>query len=187
MKLEFFSLDKLKSYSLIAGVVVYPLQVNRDTRGMLTEMLKITWSDIYDEKLRPFTQMYFSQTESGVARDEDKWHYHPGGQEDRFGIISGDVVIAIYDNRQDSPTYQKLNLFLMGKNQGDQGQYLLLVPPRTLHGFVVVSKKPASLINYPTRLYDPQEEQRIPFSEVKFKDGSIFSWDLVRKQFRNEK
>ena len=183
MKLDFFTLDKMKTYPLVDGVVVHPLKVNRDERGTLTETLKITWKDIYDGKTRPFTQMYFSKTQSGVARDEDKWHYHPGGQEDRFGVIKGDIIVAIYDWQKDSPTYQFLNFFKMGESQGNEGQYLLLVPPRVYHGFVVVSKKPAILINYPTRLYDPKEEQRVPFKEVKMKDGSSFNWDLIRDKF----
>lgn len=165
------------------GVVIRPLQVNRDPRGTLTETLKITWKEICDQKKRPFTQMYFSKTLPGVARDEDKWHFHPRGQEDRFAVLAGDIVIAIYDRRKDSPTKDFLNLFLMGESQGDTGQYLLLIPFRTLHGFVVVSKKPTVLINYPTRLYDSREEKRIPFTEEKLPDGSIFTWDLVRKHF----
>jgi dTDP-4-dehydrorhamnose 3,5-epimerase len=128
--------------------------------------------------------MYFSETQPGVARDEDRWHYHPGGQEDRFGMIKGDIVVALYDDRKESPTYQQLNLFLMGESQKDAGQYLLLIPPQVLHGFVVVSKQPAILINYPTRLYDPKEEQRIPFGEVKLKDGSTFSWEVIREHFK---
>lgn len=184
MKLDLFTLDKLSTYPLVDGVVVHPLTVNRDDRGTLTEALKSSWKDVYEEQNRPFAQMYFSETQPGVARDEDRWHYHPGGQEDRFGIIKGDIVVALYDDRKESPTYQQLNLFLMGEGQGDMGQYLLLIPPRVLHGFVVVSQQPAILVNYPTRLYDPTEEQRIPFGEVKLKDGSSFSWQAIREQFK---
>lgn len=184
MELDFFTIDKLSTYPLVSGVVVHPLQVNHDERGTLTEMLKTSWKDVFDEKLRPFAQMYFSETRPGVARDEGRWHYHPGGQEDRFAVLKGDMVVAIYDNRQESPTYQVLNLFQMGESQKDAGQYLLLIPQQTLHGFVVVSSKAAILLNFPTRLYDPKEEQRIPFEEVKLKDGSIFDWDLVRKHFQ---
>lgn len=185
MKLDFFTLDKLKTYPLVDGVVVHPLVVNRDDRGTLTEVLKTTWEDIYDAQDRPFAQMYFSETKPGVARDEGQWHYHPGGQEDRFGIIKGDIVVALCDDRKESPTYQRLNLFHMGESQEDDGQYLLLIPHRVLHGFVVVSKQPAILLNYPTRLYDPKEEQRIPFGKVKLKDGSVFSWEVIREKFRH--
>lgn len=185
MQLDFFTLDKLNTYPLVEGVVIHPLKVNQDPRGILVESLKADWTEIFDQDKRPFTQMYYSITKPGTARDEDKWHYHPGGQEDRFGVIKGEIVVAIFDNkRKDSPTKGRLNLFLMGDGQKDKGQYLLLVPPRTLHGFVVVGKQEAVLFNYPTRLYDPKEEVRIPFEKEKLTDGSVFSWEEIRSHFK---
>ncbi len=60
---------------------------------------------------------------------------------------------------------------------------MVLIPRKTLHGFMVVSREPAILINFPTALYNPQEEGRIPYQEanVKMSDGTPFSWDYVRK------
>ena len=42
--------------------------------------------------------------------------------------------------------------------------------------------RPAVLTNFPTRIYDPADEGRIPFEQVgaRMPDGSAFSWDLVR-------
>jgi dTDP-4-dehydrorhamnose 3,5-epimerase len=175
-----FTLKNQKTYPLIHDVVIRPLKVNRDNRGTLTETLKTVWPDVYHHQKAPFAQMYFSATKPGVARDVDQWHYHPGGQQDRFFVITGDIVTAIYDVRKSSPTKGTLNLFSMGESQGNQGQYLLMVPPRTHHGYVVVSKKPAILGNFPTRLYDPKEELRILFKDLPLSDGSIFSWEKVK-------
>ena len=168
---------------LIKDVVVHPLKVNRDPRGILVETLKTEWKDVFGPSL-PFAQMYYSITEPGVARDEDRWHYHPTRQVDRFGVISGDIVVAIYDWREVSPTFGRLNLFKLGESNGDHGQYLVLIPRNTLHGFVVVSAKPAVLFNYPTELYDPREEGRISHQEypIRFLDGRAFSWEAVRKE-----
>lgn len=177
------SLHNQKDHKLVHDVILHPLKVNQDPRGSLTEVLKISWEDIYHSDTRPFTQMYFSTTQSGVARDVDKWHFHPGGQEDRFGVVAGDIVVVIFDNRDDSPTKGILNLFALGESQGPEGQYLLLVPPRTYHGFVVVSDVSATLFNFPTRLYDPKEELRLPFSEYTLSDGSIFDWETVKKTY----
>jgi dTDP-4-dehydrorhamnose 3,5-epimerase len=182
--LEFFDLSKKDSYQLIDDVIIYPLKVNRDPRGILVEMMKTDWQDIYDQEKLPFAQTYYSITDSGVARDENLWHYHPGGQQDRFGVIKGEIVVAIFDNRKSSATQGKLNLFHLGELDKDKGQYLVLVPSRCLHGFVVVSKEPAILFNFPTRLYDPKEEERIPLDKVKLEDGSVFSWDKIRKEFK---
>jgi len=180
---KYFDLSKLGPFDLINDVVIHPLRVNRDPRGILVEIMKKDWQNIFDDKKMPFAQSYYSITKSGAARDENLWHYHPGGQQDRFGVIKGEIVVAIFDWRKDSSTYGKLNLFHMGEIANDKGQYLVLVPARCLHGFVVVSEKPAILFNYPTRLYDSDEEKRIPLPKVKLKDKTIFSWDKVRKDF----
>ncbi len=183
---QIITLPTKEKHQLIHDVILHPYQVNQDPRGTLIETLKTTWDDIYHSKKRPFTQMYFSTTAPAVARDVDKWHFHPGGQEDRFGVIAGDIIVAIYDNRDNSPTLGTLNLFAMGQSQGRQGQYMLLVPPRTYHGYVVVSSTPATMYNFPTRLYDPEEEKRLAFSEYRLSDDSVFSWDQVTKAY-NEK
>lgn len=177
-KFKIFRLGQLKSYPLIKDVVVYPLKVNRDDRGILVESLKANWNKVFDSKRRPFTQCYYSITKPGVARDTDRWHYHPTKQEDRFVVISGDIIVALYDWRKNSKTYGTLNLFAMGKPGGDEGQYLLLIPVNVLHCFKNIGKKEAIILNFPTKLYDPKEEGRIPFKEVKFPDGAYFNWSL---------
>ncbi|MFC1711820.1 dTDP-4-dehydrorhamnose 3,5-epimerase family protein [Patescibacteria group bacterium] len=179
-----FDLTKIDSYKLIEDTVIHPLKVNKDPRGILVEIMKKDWDDIYDEVKLPFSQTYYSITDSGVARDEDLWHHHPGGQQDRFGVIKGEIVVAVYDWRKNSSTFGKLNLFHMGELEKGSGQYIVLIPKNCLHGFVVVSKKPAVLFNYPTRLYDSNEEERIPLDKAKLEDGSAFSWNNIRKEFK---
>jgi dTDP-4-dehydrorhamnose 3,5-epimerase len=68
-----------------------------------------------------------------------------------------------------------------------ENPYIVLIPKGTLHGFLVVSKEPAILLNFPTGLYNPQEEGRVPYEEanVKLDSGEDFNWDLVRKEFSN--
>lgn len=166
---------------LIADVVTRRLKVNRDPRGLLVETLRIDWPEVYAGDERPFAQTYYSLTYSGLARDEDRWHHHEF-QEDRFIVPSGDVVLALYDWRPASSTYQRLNLIPLGEACGDDGQLLVVVPRNVLHAFVAVGDRPALLINYPTQLYNPEDEGRAPFAEVnaRFSDGTTFSWDGVR-------
>ena len=129
---------------------------------------------------------YFSVTDSGLARDEKVWHLHPSVQEDRFLVAQGEVVVAVADNRPDSETKGLLNLFYI---KFDKDPYIILIPRKTLHGFMVVSGGPATLLNFPTGLYNPAEEERIPYEEadVKTSDGQTFSWNLVREKFPNLK
>lgn len=178
--MEFITLKNKDKFQLVDGVLLYPLKVNKDDSGILVETLRTDWKDIYGGN-REFAMQYFSVTDSGVARDENVWHYHPN-QEDRFLVAKGEVVVAIADKRNNSTTHGLLNLFYM---KWDADPYILLIPKQTLHGFMVVSKEPAVLLNFPTALYNPQQEVRVPYSQTnsKFQDGSFFSWDKVRLEF----
>ncbi|MBI4498816.1 MAG: dTDP-4-dehydrorhamnose 3,5-epimerase family protein [Chloroflexi bacterium] len=174
-------IDPRRLDGLIADVVTRRLKVNRDARGILVETLRIDWPEVYTGDERPFAQAYYSLTNPGVARDEDRWHYHHF-QEDRFVVACGDVVLALYDWRPTSPTYRRLNLIPLGEGCGDDGQLLVVVPRNVLHAFLVVGDRPALLLNSPTQLYNPEDEGRIPFAEAGacFSDATPFTWDAVR-------
>ncbi len=182
--MEFITLANKDSLKLINDIVIHPYKINQDRSGILVETLKKDWTDVYG-KGKEFFMQYYSETASGVARDEDVWHYHPTIQDDRFSVVKGEIVVAVADNRKDSLTNGLLNLFYINATQNP---YMVLIPKKTLHGFMVVSKESAILINFPTGLYNPQEEGRIPYAEaqVKTSDGVIFNWDLVRKEFKLE-
>lgn len=177
--MEFITLANKDSLKLINDVVVHPYKINQDHSGILVETLKKDWTDVYGEG-KEFFMQYYSETQSGVARDEDVWHYHPTIQDDRFSVVKGEIVVAVADNRQDSSTKGLLNLFYINSRENP---YMVLIPKKTLHGFMVVSKESAILINFPTALYNPQEEGRISYeqAQVKLSDGTTFSWDFVRK------
>lgn len=182
--MELITLRNKDSQKLIKDLVVHPLKVNLDeTGGILVETLRKDWTDVYGPE-RDFSMQYFSVTDSGLARDEDLWHYHPTVQEDRFLVASGEVVVAVADNREDSETKGILNLFRI---KSDEDPYMVLIPKRTLHGFMVVSDGPATLLNFPTGLYNPAEELRVPYAEANIMtpEGAPFSWDLVREMFPN--
>jgi dTDP-4-dehydrorhamnose 3,5-epimerase len=180
--MEFITLDNKDNSNLIKDVLVYPLKVNRDESGVLVETLRKDWREIYGQG-REFFMQYYSKTASNVARDEEVWHLHPNYQEDRFFVAEGEIVTAIADQREKSPTKGVINLFYMRA----ENPYIVLIPKNTLHGFMVVSKEPAILLNYPTGLYNLKEEGRVPYSEarVKMTNGILFSWDLVRGEFPN--
>jgi dTDP-4-dehydrorhamnose 3,5-epimerase len=164
----------------IHDVVVRPLTTNRDPRGTLTELLRADWPGVFGEAM-PFAQVYTSTTAPGVARDSDRWHVHQH-QTDRFYCIAGTIVVAIADQRDDSPTRGKLMLVELAAQEDGPAPLMVTIPPRTLHGFVVTSETPATLLNFPNRLYDPADEGRTPFdaAKVTLPDGTLFSYELVR-------
>jgi dTDP-4-dehydrorhamnose 3,5-epimerase len=164
----------------IDGVVLRELRVNRDDRGTLTEMLRADWDDVFDDE-HPFAQAYVSMTVPGVARDEDRWHVHER-QTDRFYCLSGAIVVAIADGRADSPTHGQVMLVELTAISDAPAPLMVTIPPGTLHGFVVISDTPATLMNFPNRLYDASDEGRLPIagSGINLPGGAPFSYDAVR-------
>lgn len=145
---------------LIEDVILRKLTVHKDPTGSLVETLRSDWRDVFNGKDLTFAMQYMSVTPSGVARDEDVWHVHKF-QKDRFICVWGRVVTAVFDPRKDSKTTGKLNLFVMGPGKEDE-MYMVVIPEYTYHGFMTISKEPAHLLNFPTQLYNPQDEGRIP-------------------------
>lgn len=167
-------IDLNNQNDIIEGVVMRKLTLHKDESGSLVETLRVDWDDVYNSVQRQFAMQYISQTPSGLARDEDKWHVHKN-QEDRFVCISGRVVTAIFDPREDSPTKGKVNLFVMGP-QKEEEMYMVIIPKLTCHGFMVISQETGILLNFPTQLYNPEDEGRVP--------NEPFSWDKVRADFQ---
>ena len=173
--LRYCTLDEAEV--LPGGALLRPLRVNRDPRGVLVETLRTDWPELYGPEL-PFAQSYYSRTEPGVARDEDRWHSHRR-QFDRFVVAAGSVVVVLALPSSD----RRVRLVPLGPDLGDARQVELLIPPGVLHAFLAVGSVPAVLLNSPTRLYDPADEGRVPFAEAgaTLPSGLPFHWDAVRR------
>lgn len=168
-------IDLTSAKDLIEGVTVRKLVIHQDDSGSLVETLRSDWADVVNSNDLKFAMQYMSTTPAGIARDEDVWHVHKF-QKDRFICASGRIVTAIYDPRQDSKTRGKLNLFVMGPQKEDE-MYIVVIPENTYHGFMAISSGPASLLNFPTQIYNPEDEGRIP-------RAGEFSWQKVRDDFK---
>jgi dTDP-4-dehydrorhamnose 3,5-epimerase len=137
-----------------------------------------------------FAMSYVSLTFPGQMRDRDRWHTHHH-QKDRFVVLLGEMVLALYDPRPESPTRGKLETVLMKGAYGDtpalQGKkgevetFMVVVPEEVYHCIGNLSNEPFLLQNYPTRLYDPSDEGRVPFASlpVDCLDKSPFGWEKV--------
>ena len=170
MNYQYITLANQKN--LIEGVTLRKLIFHKDQSGTLMEILRSDWPDVFGKNL-PFAMQYLSITPSGIVRDKDQWHVHKN-QEDRFICIKGRIVVAIYDPRPSSRTSDQLNLFLMGP-QKEEEMYLLVIPRGTYHGFMVVSKEPGYLLNFPTALYTGKDEGRVTNNQ--------FNWQDIRNDF----
>lgn len=171
----------------ISGIHPIPRTFHRDSRGFLVETLR---SDDAAVEGNRFRMSYSSVTLPGHFRDADRWHVHRV-QTDRFVVILGEMILALCDDRQDSLTRGHLEVIRMTgmthdalapSSGGDLTSYLVPIPPGVLHCIGNLSTEPFLLQNFPTELYNPSDEGRIPFASKPIaKLGEPFSWELIER------
>lgn len=149
---------------MIHGIATRTLQINADERGHLVEIFRRDWDEFDPDP----AMAYYSYTYPGIVR---AWHRHNCGQIDYFVCPQGRIKIAVYDDREDSPTLGELNTFITG----EQSPELIRVPGDCWHGFKAIGDEPAMLINFPTNLYDYEnpDEERLPYDT----DKIPLNWD----------
>jgi len=129
------------SAEMIDGVGVRRAKVLPDERGRLGEIMRA--DDPWFEK---FGQVYFTTTWPGVVK---AWHYH-SRQTDHFYVIKGTVKVALYDQRDNSPTKGTVNEVYLGEHCPG----LLRIPPGVLHGWMCVGRREAYIVNIVSEMYD---------------------------------
>lgn len=175
------------SSARIRDVVVLARVIHQDPRGLLIETLREDDRPVRGEH---FAMSYTSVTVPGEMRDCDRWHVHQH-QQDRFVVALGEMILALYDARADSETRGTLDLLRMaGASVGqpnctsklDSTTYIVTVPEGVYHCIGNLhSTEPFFLQNFPTQLYDPEDEGRVPFDSVPIASigGRGFAWELV--------
>lgn len=154
---------------MIHGVKIKKIKAIFDSRGFLMEMLR---SD--DPIFEKFGQVYMTSCLPGAAKG---WHYHKK-QTDHFVCVYGKSLVVLYDQRKNSPTYGKVNEFVLKAPTSRKDKPLLLkIPKQVVHGFCGLGKSEARIINIPTRLYNyknpdefrfPWNSKEIPYKWPKF-------------------
>ncbi len=133
---------------MIDGVLVVPLKQIPDERGKVMHMLKAT-----DAHFETFGEIYFSVVYPGVIKG---WHLHKK-LTINYAVVSGQIKLVLYDQRENSPTKGELmELFV-----GEDNYVLVKVPPDVVNGFKGVGVKPAIVANCTTIPHDPEEIIRI--------------------------
>jgi dTDP-4-dehydrorhamnose 3,5-epimerase len=138
---------------MIESVTTKILKVIPDDRGRLMEILRA--DDGFFEK---FGQIYVTTTNPGVVK---AWHMHLK-QADNMACIAGMLRLALYDARENSPTFKEINEFFIGIHN----PLLVHIPPGVFHGWKCVSPEESIVVNAPTEMYDyrnPDEQRLDPF------------------------
>ena len=128
----------------IDGVKTKELKVIPDERGWLMEILRDD-----DEIFEKFGQVYLTTAYPGVVK---AWHYHKK-QTDNFTCVHGIMKVALYDDRDDSPTQGEIDEFFVG----EKNPTLISVPPKVWHGFKAIGEETAYFLSVPTEHYNYEE------------------------------
>ena len=127
---------------LIPGVEVRPLSVVADDRGAVLHMLRAD-----APHFQRFGEIYFSVVNPGAVK---AWRRHRSAVMN-LAVPVGDAVIALFDDRSDSPACGMSMEVLAG-----QSNYCLItIPAGVWSGFMAVSDQPAVIANCATEPHDP--------------------------------
>jgi len=103
---------------------------------------------------RGFGEIYFSIVNPGVVK---AWRRHRSATMN-LAVPVGEVIVAIYDDRSDSPTRG----VAMDVVTGQSNYCLITIPAGVWSGFMCVSDDPAVIANCSTETHDPAELDRRP-------------------------
>jgi dTDP-4-dehydrorhamnose 3,5-epimerase len=138
---------------MIDGVKIIPLKTILDERGLVRHMMKCT-----DPHFSQFGEIYFSHIFPNAIK---AWHVHRK-MELNYAVISGNIKLVLYDDRQDSRTYKQLQEIFIGEDN----YVLVTVPPHVINGFKAIGNQKAIVANCSTIPHDPLEIERFdPFDK----------------------
>lgn len=142
---------------MIDGVKIIKLTTHGDERGFFREIFRFPeqFSDV------PVGQLSHSMVNEGVVK---AWHGHTVQFQWNY-VVSGEIKVALYDNRKDSMTFNKMISFKVG-NQKTPTAYFF--PPGVLHAYKCI-KDPMQIIYITSGSYALSDEIRIDIGDIKKK------------------
>lgn len=156
-----------KVHELIEGVAVREvLHVPRD-HGVITEVFRPEW----DPTGKPIVHVYQSRLFPGAV---GAWSCH-ARTVDRLFVNQGHLKAVLFDSREESPTFGKLNEF----HVGDARPTFLVIPTGVWHGLQNLGSSDALVLNFPTEAYNYEDPDhyRLPYDAPEipytwFRNGS---------------
>jgi len=138
---------------MIDGVEIKDLATYSDERGFFRELIRKT-DDFFNEG---FGQLSHSCMYPGVAK---AWHIHQY-QIDWWYVPIGNLKLALFDKRPNSPTRGELQTIFMGENYPAR---VVKIPPGVAHGCRALGGV-THLFYVTSSPYDPADEGRIPHDD----------------------
>lgn len=144
----------------IDGVMLRPYHPVETGYGRLSEVLRSEWLGAN----ATVDQVFVSTLRPGKV---SAWHAHETAT-DRLFVVSGTLLVVLFDHRPNSPTRGVLQQFTLGW----EAQAILIIPPTVWHGIKNIGEKDVSLLNAvdigycyenPDHWRVPAESNAIPF------------------------
>lgn len=145
---------------LPAGVVRRDSVTHVDERGSVVELFDPRWGWHAD----PLVFCYSFTVRPGFIKGWGLHRLH----EDRYFILSGEMQLVLYDERDDSPTKGLVSPVMLSEYR----RGLINIPAGVWHASHNIGFKDVVVVNFPTILYDhanpdkyrlPLDSDRIPF------------------------
>lgn len=161
-----------QSPELISGVAIEPLQIFADDRGCFAELARLGRSGIA-EKMVPGgdrrIQVSLTLTYPGAIK---AIHYH-FEQTDLWVPVSGMMQVFLYDMRQGSSTFGRINTLYVGRFR----PWEILIPPGVAHGYKTLGNEPAQLLYLTDRYYNSADEGRLAWDHPEI----AYDWETQHK------
>jgi dTDP-4-dehydrorhamnose 3,5-epimerase len=100
------------------------------------------------------------------------FHFHLH-QTDCWTPARGMMQVALVDLRLGSPSFGRRNTMYVGTMR----PWRILIPPGVAHGYKVIGGEESMLVYLTDRLYNPQDEGRIPYDDPSIR----YDWETQRK------
>jgi len=139
---------------MIDGVEIKDLATYPDERGFFREIIRKT--DVFFSA--GFGQLSHSCMYPGIAK---AWHIHKY-QTDWWYVPIGNLKLALFDKRPNSPTHGELQTVFMGENYPAR---VVKIPPEVAHGCRALGGGVTHLFYVTSSTYDPADEGRIPHDD----------------------
>lgn len=152
---------------LIHGVEVEVFNTYADDRGCLAELFRFGEPGLardFDAANGSRIQVSLTTSYPGIIKAT---HYH-FEQTDLWAPLTGMLQVALYDLRECSPTFGRLNTLFVGTLR----PWKVRIPPGVAHGYKVVGTEACMLVYAMNRFYNPQDEGRIPWDDP----GINYDW-----------
>lgn len=160
--------DGKPTNQLIHGVTFKELTTHIDDRGSVCEMFDSRWTWHKD----PMVFSYFFTIRPGVAKG---WGMHKK-HEDRYFIMSGEIMVVLYDDRPKSPTKGLVNKIFLS----EYNRRLMNIPIGVWHADQNIGSKDCVVVNFPTICYDHKnpDKYRLPLNtnKIPYKFDNVHGW-----------